>query len=349
MSGLAASDNDVRSAAEIGGVRQPAALVARSREGERSVGSSGGKRRFMPAFAGVALVLLTTLGLSGCGFGDDGILIGATNFTESRILAYLYESVLDDAGIDSEVKELTTTEIVEPAVEKNQLQVMPAYLATFTEYLNLKGNGPNAPTVASNDVAKTFAAGQQLAQPRGLKILTPSAAQDQNAFAVTPQYAQANNLQTLSQLGTFSQNNPVILGAGPDCPTRPFCEPGLEQTYGIKFADVLSLDTGGPLTVQALLQNKITLGLVLSTSGYIPAYHLVVLQDDKHLQAADNVVPVVNAEAATPEMIDVLNRVSAKLTTEDLQQLNGLVDLQRQDPHQVAIQWLQDNGLIAKS
>lgn len=303
-------------------------------------------KRAVPALAGVALVVLGTLGLAGCGLGNEGVLIGATNFTESRILAYLYESALEDAGIDSEVKELTTTEIVEPALEKNQLQVMPAYLATFTEYLNLKVNGPDAPTLASNNVAKTLVNGQQLAKPRGLTILTPSAAQDQNAFAVTPQYAQANHLATLSQLGTFSQTNPVVLGAGPDCPTRPFCQPGLEQTYGIKFANFVSLDTGGPLTVQALLQNKITLGLVLSTSGYIPAYHLTVLQDDKHLQAADNVVPVVNTQAATPEMINVLNRVSAKLTTEDLQQLNGLVDLQRQDPHAVALQWLQTNGLL---
>lgn len=286
------------------------------------------------------------LGLSSCGLGNDGVLIGATNFTESRILSYLYATALNDADIESEVKELTTTEIVEPALERNQLQVMPGYLATFTEYLNVKVNGPQAPAIANNNVEQTLAAGQQLAQPRGLTILTPSAAQDENAFAVTPQYAQQNNLQTLSQLGTFSQTHPVILGAGPDCPTRPYCQPGLEQTYGIKFSNFLSLDTGGPLTVQALLQNKINLALVLSTSGFIPAYQLVVLEDDKHLQAADNVVPIVNTESATPEMIATLNKVSAVLTTQDLQHLNGLVDLQRNDPQEVAKDWLQSKGLI---
>ncbi len=291
-------------------------------------------------------VLIAGFGLSACGFGSSGTLIGTTNFTESRILGQIYSLALDNAGIETTVKELTTSEIVIPALEKNQLQVMPNYLATFTEYLNLNINGPQAPALASSSVEKTLAAGQPLAQEKGLTILTPAAAQDQNAFAVTPEFAKKNNLATLSQLGVWSQSNPVNLGAGPDCPTRPFCQPGLEETYNIKFNSFTALDTGGPLTVQALLQNKINLGLVFSSSGFIAAYDLVVLDDDKNLQAADNVIPVVNNEASTPQMVAALNGVSAKLTTQDLQELNAKVDLQRQDPLDVARDWLQSEGLI---
>ncbi len=293
----------------------------------------------------VALVV-ATFGLVACGFGSSGTLIGTTNFTESRILGQIYYLALENAGIPATVKELTTTEIVVPALEKNQLQLMPNYLATFTEYLNVKANGPQAPAVASNNLEKTLAAGQPLAQAAGLTILTPAAAQDQNAFAVTPQFAKKNNLSTLSQLGTWSQSNPVNLGAGPDCPTRPFCQPGLEKTYDIKFASFTALDTGGPLTVQALLQDKINLGLVFSSSGFIAAYDLVVLDDDKNLQATDNVIPVVNNEASTPQMVAALNAVSAKLKTEDLQQMNAQVDLQRQDPLSVARDWMESVDLL---
>lgn len=304
-----------------------------------------GPKLMLAGLVGLA-ILLSPVVVSGCAIGDEGLLIGSTNFTESRILANMYAVALEHRGLTAQVKELTTRQIVEPAVEDDQLQITPDYLSTFTEYLNVKANGPSAPPVSSSNVAKTLAAARELATPRGLTVLTPSRAADQNAFAVTAQYAATNKLVTLSQLGTFSQSNAVILGAGPDCPTAPFCEPGLEQTYGIKFASFLALDTGGPLTVQALLQNQIQLGLVFTSQGSIAANNLVVLDDDKHLQAADNIIPVVNTSALTPEIASTLNAISAKLTTKDLQQLNNAVDLQRQDPADVARTWLQANSLI---
>lgn len=293
----------------------------------------------------VGAVALVSTTVTSCAL-SEGLLIGATNFTESRILANIYSVALDNAGLDSTVKELSGREIVEPALEKNQLQITPDYLATFTQFLNDGTNGPNAAPVASADVEQTYKAAQALAAPRGLTVLTPSRAQDQNAFAVLPAYAQQNNLQTLSQMGTFSQTNPVVLGGGPDCPTRPFCEPGLEDTYGIKFANFISLDTGGPLTVQALQQDVIQLGLVLSSSGLVAANNLTILADDKHLQPADNIVPIVNNQTLTPQISDILNAISAKLTTEDLQFMNAEVDIERQDPRDVASNWLQSVGLI---
>jgi osmoprotectant transport system substrate-binding protein len=288
------------------------------------------------------------LSLAACGLGNGGLQIGSTNFTESRILANLYMLALQHDGMPATVKELTTREIVAPALEKGQLQIEPDYLGTFAEYLNAKTNGPSAPPVSSSNVEETWAAARKLAEPRGLTILAPARAQDQNAFAVLPAYAQRNNLKTLSQLGTFSHTNSVTLGAGPDCPSRPRCAIGLEQTYGIKFANFVALDTGGPLTIQALLQNKIQVALVFSSSGMIAAYHLVTLDDDKDLQTADNIIPVVNTAALQkqPGIKTTLDKISAKLTTEDLQQLNAEVDLQRKDPRDVAQQWLQSRDLV---
>jgi osmoprotectant transport system substrate-binding protein len=307
---------------------------------------STSRRTIRASVASFFAVLVAGFGLSACGFGSSGTLIGTTNFTESRILGQIYSLALENAGIPTTVKELTTSEIVIPALEKNQLQVMPNYLATFTEYLNLNINGPQAPTLASSSTEKTLAAGQPLANEKGLTILNPAPAQDQNAYAVTAEFAKKHKLSTLSELGVWSQSNPVNLGAAPDCTTRPFCRPGLESTYNIKFNSFTALDAGGPLTVQALLQDKINLGVVFSSSGYIAAYDLTVLDDDKMLQAADNVIPVINTEASTPAMVDALNGVSSKLTTQDLRELNAEVDLQRQDPKMVAREWLQSVGLI---
>lgn len=306
------------------------------------------RARLRTGIAMAAAAVLASAALAGCSFGDGGVKIGATNFTESRVLANMYMLVLENAGIDSTVMELSGREIVEPALEKNQLQVMPDYLATLTTYLNAKVNGPDSTSPASQNIEQTYVAGEALAGPLGIKILPPSPAADTNAFAVTPAYAQANNLQTLSQLGTFSQTNPVVLGAGPDCPTRPYCQPGLEQTYGIKFAGFKALDTGGPLTVQALQQDVIQLGLVFSSSGLVAANNLVLLADDKHLQPADNVVPVVNdvTLAQFPQIPGLLNAVSEKLRTEDLQYLNAEVDIERQDPRTVAQNWLMSVGLL---
>jgi len=293
---------------------------------------------------GLVLVVSSVIALAGCGL-SGGLIVGSTNFTESRILANIYAVALSDAGHAAQVKELSGREILEPALEKGQVKIIPDYLGTFTEFLNVKENGPDATPVASNDVESTYAAAQKLAAPRGLTVLSPAPAQDQNAFAVTPEYAAKNNLSTLSQMGTFSQTNPVTLGAGPECPKRKFCQLGLQDTYGIKFAGFVPLDAGGPLTVQALLQNKIQLGLVFTSSGSIAAYNLKVLADDKSLMTADNVIPVVNTAALTPEIQKTLNAVSAKLTTADLQQLNAAVDLQREDPYNVAKDWLSKNGL----
>ncbi len=306
----------------------------------------GRRPQLLRALVLTGAMALGATGISGCGLADGGLNIGATNFTESRILANMYMLVLQNAGMDSTVRELSGREIVEPALEKNQLQIVPDYLATFTTFLNAKVNGPNSTTPASSDVETTYVAAKTLAGPRGLTILAPSEAKDQNAFAVLPAYAAKNKLTTLSQLGTFSQTNPVILGGGPDCPARPYCQPGLEKTYGINFASFVSLDTGGPLTVQALAQNVIQLGLVLSTSGLVAANDLAILTDDKRLQPADNIVPIVNTLALTPQITTLLDAVSAKLKTEDLQTLNAEVDIERQDPLDVAENWLKSVGLL---
>ena len=135
-----------------------------------------------------------------------------------------------------------------------------------------------------------------------------------------------------------------MLGAGPECKTRPFCLPGLQSTYGIHFKDFKALDTDGPATRAALKNGDIQVGLVFSSDADLKSLGLVVLQDDKHLENADNVVPVVRTAVLTDEMKTVLNAISAKLTTADMVQMNSQVELLHQDADAVAKAWLQQHN-----
>jgi len=310
----------------------------------------------LTAVAGAALLLAgcgsSTTSTSSSGAAGTtaptakgAVVVGAFGFGESKILANVYADVLKKAGYDASVKELTNREVVEPALEKGDVQVVPEYLSTLTEFLNAKVNGANPPAKASGDVEKTLAALTALATPLGLTPLTPSAAADQNAFAVPAEFATAHNLTTLSDLATYSKTNAVRLGGPPECPKRPFCRPGLQTTYGAVFSSFTSLDAGGPLTKQALKQGKIDVGLVFSSDGGVASFSLTVLTDDKMLQNADNIVPVVKTDIVSAELTAALNGVSAAMTTADLVALNKSVDIDRKDPATVAMEWLTSKGL----
>jgi osmoprotectant transport system substrate-binding protein len=200
--------------------------------------------------------------------GSGAIVVGAAPFTESTVLANVFADVLKAAAFDATVQEAGgQREIYLPALEKGQLQVFPEYLATLTESLNHSANGADAPTVATNDAQTTAAALKPLADAAGLAFGTPSQAVDQNGFAVTKEFADKLKVTTLSDLAAACGDGSLILGAGTECPQRPFCQPGLEQTYGLKFASFRQLDSGGPLTKAALQKGEISLGLIFTSDG----------------------------------------------------------------------------------
>ncbi len=205
--------------------------------------------------------------LGGGSGGSGKITVAVANFSENQILGNIYAEVLKSAGYNASVKQLTNREVYEPALEKGQLDVVPEYAGTLTEFLNKKANGPNAPAKASSDTDATVTALRALAEPRGLTVLEPAEAQDVNAFAVTKKFADKHNFKTLSDLAKYDGN--LVLGGPSECPTRPFCRPGLEKTYGLKFSGFKSLDAGGPLSKQALKQGKVQVALIFSSDASI--------------------------------------------------------------------------------
>jgi osmoprotectant transport system substrate-binding protein len=225
--------------------------------------------RQQPAEAAAAFVEEQGLG-EGLSGGSGPIRVVAANFSENQTLANVYAQVLKAAGFDATVVQLTNREVYEAALEKGDVDVVPEYAATLTEFLNKKANGATAPARSSGDIDATVAALKELAAPRGLTPLTPAEATDQNAFAVTRAFADKYQLATLSDLAAACGGG-VTLGGPPECPTRDYCQPGLEKTYGLTFTGFTSLDAGGALSKNALKTGKVAVALVFSSDASLAA------------------------------------------------------------------------------
>ena len=195
-------------------------------------------------------------------------MVGASNFTESTILANVYAGVLDAVGFDASVREVGNRDLYLPAlISGADLQVFPEYLATVTEALNAQVNGPSPTPIASSDAQATRDALQPLADGVGLTFGRPSEAANQNAFAVTQEFADGLGVTTLSELADACGDGSLVLGGPAECPTRPFCQPGLEETYGLQFAEFREFDAGGPATKAAITQGEVSMGLVFSSDA----------------------------------------------------------------------------------
>jgi len=195
------------------------------------------------------------------------IVVGVSNVSESQTLGFVYQIVLKAAGYDATVQPVGGREGYEPALETGEVDVVPEYLSTLTEFLNQKVNGANAKPLASGDVDKAYAALQALGDRRGLKFGVPAPATAQNAFAVTKALADRHSLKTLSDLATKCSGTATVLAGPADCPSSAFCQPGLAKTYGLKVGRFSSLDAGGPKTKAALTGGAATVGLVFSSDA----------------------------------------------------------------------------------
>jgi osmoprotectant transport system substrate-binding protein len=285
--------------------------------------------KFKHAFAlgTTAAVLLLT---AACGGGDSleesdsgstdsgstdkgSLVLGGQDFTEMQIMASMYEQVLSNAGYDVTTKLVTTRDVYAGQLSKGKVDVVPDYLAGMTDYLNM---------------------------------LEPSQATDQNAFIVTQDFADENNLTTLSDMAALG--DPIKLAAPADCEGRSDCEAGLTNVYGFTIEDIVPLDFGSAQLKDAVTNGEVDLGETGTTDGSLDQQGLVILEDDKGIQPAQNLIPAVNSDFLkdNPDIEGPLNELSQTLTTEDLATMNAQVDLERQKPEDVAQQFLTDNGLL---
>jgi osmoprotectant transport system substrate-binding protein len=289
--------------------------------------------------------LETDPGGSGDG-GKGGVVVAYQDYTEMSIMAEMYAALLEDLGYKPTLKGVTDRAIYAGELEDGKVDLAPEYASSMTEFLNREANGPDAEPVASPDLQTTMSELNDLAKPKNMTPLDPAKAEDANAFAVTQEFSQNNDVTTLSDLGGLGK--PIALAAAPDCPDRPDCQKGLESVYGLEIGKFEPLGFGTPQTKNALTEGEVDLGQVGTSDGQIDQLELVVLEDDKEWQNAENLVPILNTEFldANPEAESALNKLSAVLTTDDLKTLNARVDAERQLPEDVAKEYLQEKGLL---
>ncbi|MDQ2826944.1 MAG: amino acid ABC transporter substrate-binding protein, partial [Actinomycetota bacterium] len=198
-------------------------------------GASMGPRSIRVRSAGAVLVVAAITAACGSSSNNNNnntsanaaktVVIGSAPFSENEIVANMYAGALQNAGFQVTVRKgLGQREIYLPALraggKDNGIDLVPEYVGTLLEFVN-KGAGE-----ASGDLDATVAKLRSRLDPLGLTALTPSPAADQNAFAVTKATADRLKAKKLSDLTPVASQ--LTLGAGSECPTRPFCQPGLE-------------------------------------------------------------------------------------------------------------------------
>jgi osmoprotectant transport system substrate-binding protein len=286
---------------------------------------------------------LAAFGLAGCSSDDDSsndndptkkVTIGHQAFGESEILAHIYGDALAPAGYEVSYQSFGDRAAIYAAIEAGEVQLVPEYAATALEFLN--GNAGEA----SPDIISTAAKLETALAEKDLAAAEASAAVDSNSLVVTGQKASDESLKKISDLSADMK-----LGGPQDCPTNAGCIPALKETYDLDFSgNFTPLDLGGPLTKQALEKGDIDVAVLFSTDSSIAKNKWVVLEDDKGIFNADNVIPVGTADFVEANA-EVLDSVSEKLSTANLTEMNREFDVDKKDAAEIAEAFVQDNGL----
>jgi osmoprotectant transport system substrate-binding protein len=280
----------------------------------------------------------------GAGWNRSAIAVGSFDFPESVLLAEIYGGALAAQGFPVRIlPDLGSRELVDPALMSGLLQLVPEYAGSALEFVSLGRLSATSNAEAANRALMGSVAGI------GLLVGRPAAAQDANAIVVTAATAARYDLRSIADLARVAPR--LVFGGPPECPGRAYCLPGLKRTYGLHFKAFIPLDAGGPLTLQALTAGDVDVALLFSTNPSIRARHLAVLADDRGLQPAENVTPLVRRDVVArygAGVVAVLNAVSARLDTGSLRGMDALVQLDGQDPRLVAGSWLRTQGLVSK-
>ncbi|HEY6810186.1 MAG TPA: ABC transporter substrate-binding protein [Propionibacteriaceae bacterium] len=263
------------------------------------------------------------------------VVVGSADFTESKILAEIYSQALKAKGVESSTKlGIGSREIYIKALQDQSISAVPEYTGNLLLYFN-----PNATATTATEVEKALPD----VLPSDLKLLTSSDAVDQDVYVVTKEFSAQHGINSLEDLKKIASTS--TLGGPPELGERAYGPPGLEKIYGAKFKAFVPYPKYPP-KISDLDNNKIqvatffTTDAILAEKGYLP------LEDPQSMILPQNVIPLVRSDVAdNPTAVAALDAVQAALSTSDLMQLNKKVDSERQDPAQVAGEWLRSRSL----
>lgn len=304
-----------------------------------------------------AIITAGALALTGCA-GDDldsdsakddsasgsgPVRISGQSFPEADLVAQMYAQLLEEKGYEPEVKLVDTRDAYMSTFPKG-IDLVPEYVGGIVDFLNTTANGPDAESLTTPDAQESIDAASSLLDDKGITLLDPSEATDTNAFFVTQDFSESEDVTKLSDLKGMS----VVLAAAPDCEGRADCEGGLKGTYGIDVTKVLPLGFASDQTYKAVLSDEAQLGLTSTTDGTLESQDLVLMEDDQEIQPTQNLVPAVSSSFLedNAEIEDVLNELMGALTTEKLTELNGRIAVDREKAKDVAAGFLEEEGLL---
>lgn len=298
----------------------------------------------------LALVSILAVALAACSSGDDPqadgaapadgptITVASFNFTESTVLAELYAQALEDTGYPVERQlNLGSREVIFPELTSSGIDLLPEYVGSALTV----GFGEEA----TADLDESLSALRGAFEAEGVQVLEPAPGEDKNVYVVTGEFAQANDLTTISDLGDVGE---ITLAGPPECESRETCYLGL--TEGPYMLDNLAFEgiAEGAVRISSLENGEVEVATLFSTQPVIAERGFVALEDDQGLTAVENIVPVISDEVADAygeDLVAVINEVSELVTTDALLDLNGQVELDAADPADVAGQFLADNGI----
>ncbi|MCK0111987.1 ABC transporter substrate-binding protein [Ornithinimicrobium sp. F0845] len=261
---------------------------------------------------------------TGGGGGEEALVIGSANFPENVLLAEIYAAALGDAGVPVETNlNIGNREAYMLGLEDGSIDLIPEYTGNLTLYLN---------EAAEETESEAVYAELQESLPDNLTVLDMAEAEDKDSVVVTRETADELGLVAIGDLAPHAPN--LVLGGPSEWRDRYTGVPGLKEVYGLEFSSFRPLDAGSTLTVEALLNGQIDAANIFTTDPAIAQNDFVVLEDPEALFAAQNVVPLISTEKVTPQIEEVLNNVSANLTTENLTDM--MVQVQDTDPAEVA-------------
>ncbi|MCX4969655.1 glycine betaine ABC transporter substrate-binding protein [Streptomyces sp. NBC_00654] len=316
--------------------------------------------------AGLPLALALSLVLAGCGLKsgspmvDDvtpgpagrgkplkgaSLTVTSKNFSENIILGQMIGLVFKAAG--AEVLDRTNLPgsiSAREAIVKGDADAMYEY--TGTAWITYLGHAE--PIV---DPRKQWEAVRDEDRKNGVTWLPQSTLNNTYALAISRKNNAKYKLRTLSDVAALARKDPnaVSICVENEFASRDDGLPGMQKAYGmpVPASHIQKMDAGIIYT-QVSTSDSCLLGEVFTTDGRIKAMDLEVLEDDKHFFPNYNAAPVIHTATFEkyPEIAGLLDPVSRKLTTEVAQVLNAKVDVDGEDPHEVAKEWLVAEGFI---
>jgi osmoprotectant transport system substrate-binding protein len=273
------------------------------------------------------------------GKGKPAITIGTKDFTEEFVLGNLYQQALEAKGYTVNLKEnIGATEIVDKALTSKRIDAYPEYTGVSLSVVAGKDTLTKSPEETAS-LVKTFYEG------RGQVVSDATPFQDTDAIATTKEFASKNSLAEVADLAKLPS---FTLGARPEFKSRFNGLKGMEKVYGVKNAKFKQVALG--LQYPSLDKGNVDTVNVFSTDAQLSSGKYQLLKDPKGVFGFQNVYFVINKDKydalGGQQFMDVINSVNKLLTGKAMQTMNAAVDLDKQDPGEVAKSFLQANNLL---